>query len=676
MKSHYNICLAGNPNTGKSSIFNKLTKLRQHTGNWHGKTVRLARGHFRHKGLKFTIDDVPGVYSLFGLSEDEIVARNRIFFGESDLVIVVCNPVTLAKNLNLLFQIMEYNKNVILVVNLIDVAIKNNIILNKPGLMHDLGVPVVFTSAKTNQGIEQLKNMIYKVATGKYKYVIKKIYYPGVSEQKQAIEKELGDLPRKEIISMRVLDADDEFFQLIKNRYDDRNIIKINEIRSRHSGQEKNREAILAQNFAYSEMIVRNNVYYPENILEKTKKTDKILTSPAWGIPIMLLLLFAVFFITIKLANYPSEALMKLFSWMEKHLLNLFTNLGASEKIKGLFVYGAYRTLTQVVAVMLPPMAIFFPLFTFLEDLGYLPRVAFNLDHRFKKAGCCGKQCLTMCMGFGCNAAAVIGTRVINSPRERLLAILTNTFAPCNGRFPLMFTLASCFFASASSKFLNAVIPALLAAAIIVIGIIMTFAVSRVLSKTLLKGVPSTFTLELPQYRKPNILHIAHRSLVDRTLFVLGRAVIVAAPVGFAIWLLANTYVGPRSLLSAAGNFLNPAGKTMGMDGIVLLAFFLALPANEIVLPLIILGYTSGGFIQETGSIFALTETLVNNGWTAFTVIAVLLFSLLHFPCSTTLLTVYRETKSIKWTFAAFIIPTIVAFCVCAALNVIFTIFL
>jgi len=674
VRSHYNICLAGNPNTGKSSIFNKLTKLKQHTGNWHGKTVEVTRGCFRHKGIQFLLDDVPGAYSLFGLSEDEIIARNHVFFENSDIVIVVCDPASLTKNLNLLFQVMEYNNKVILVVNLIDEAIKNDIILNRPGLMKDLGIPVVFTSAKTNQGIEQLKNAVCDVVADKFKYNIKHIYYPIISELKKEIEKELGEINQKEIIAMRILDADDEFFNMIEKHYSRQDMENINKIRSRYQGQDENRETILAFNFKVATDIVARNVFYPDNILKKTKQIDKILTSKIWGIPIMCLLLFVIFFITIKLANFPSTVLMKLFTWIENKMLDFAIMVNLNSSLKEFLVFGIYRTLAQVVAVMLPPMAIFFPLFTFLEDLGYLPRIAFNLDRFFQKSGCHGKQCLTMCMGFGCNAAAILGSRIIDSPRERLLAIITNTFAPCNGRFPLIFTLAACFLSGFSSGFVNAAFPALLAVIIIIIGILTTFLVAKILSKTLLKGVPSTFTLELPPYRKPNIIHIIYTSLINRTLFVLGRAIIVAAPVGGIIWILSNTYIESHSLLTWAGDILNPLGRILGMDGIILLAFILALPANEIVLPLIIMGYTAGNYLQATESIADITNILNTNGWTILTVGAVLLFSLLHFPCSTTLLTIYKETRSKKWTFLSFLIPTVVAIIACLILNLSFKI--
>jgi ferrous iron transport protein B len=323
---------------------------------------------------------------------------------------------------------------------------------------------------------------------------------------------------------------------------------------------------------------------------------------------------------------------------------------------------------------MLPPMGIFFPLFTILEDLGYLPRVAFNLDHRFKKAGCNGKQCLTMCMGFGCNASGVIGTRIINSPRERLIAVLTNNFVPCNGRFPLIFLMAACFFTGFSSAFANAVVPAVIAVCVILFGVVITLLVSKFLSVTFLKGIPSAFTLELPPYRKPNILQILYTSLISRTLFVLGRAILIAAPTGAVIWLLSNTFSGGHSLIQILSDFMDPFGRVLGMDGVIILAFILAFPANEIVLPIILMTYTAGSHLTDIGSVSDIFATLSGHGWTWMTAVCVLLFSLLHYPCSTTLLTIRKETGSLKWTFLAFALPTAIAIAATIFTSMIFRI--
>ncbi|MEG0768082.1 MAG: nucleoside recognition domain-containing protein, partial [Clostridia bacterium] len=383
---------------------------------------------------------------------------------------------------------------------------------------------------------------------------------------------------------------------------------------------------------------------------------DRILTSKYTGIPMMLLLLAGVFWLTIAGANVPSQWLWRGFSGLQDRLSVLFVHIHAPQWLYGALVLGVYRVLAWVVSVMLPPMAIFFPLFTLLEDLGYLPRVAFNLDRQFKRCCACGKQSLTMCMGFGCNAAGVIGCRIIDSPRERLIAILTNNFVPCNGRFPTLIALITMFFLGAQTGAMGA---ALLLTGAIVLGVVMTLLVSRVLSGTLLRGVPSAFTLELPPYRRPQVGRVIVRSILDRTLFVLGRAVVVAAPAGLLIWVLANTQMAGMSLLAHCTAFFDPLGRLMGMDGVILMAFILGFPANEIVLPIAIMAYTAGGSLQEMGDLISLRTLLVANGWTNVTAFCMLLFSLMHWPCSTTCLTIQRETGSWKWTALAFLLPTI-----------------
>ena len=339
-----------------------------------------------------------------------------------------------------------------------------------------------------------------------------------------------------------------------------------------------------------------------------------------------------------------------------------------------MLVYGLFRVTGWCISVMLPPMAIFFPMFTFLEDLGYLPRVAFNMDHLFKKSGCHGKQCLTMCMGFGCNCAGIIGTRIIESKRERLIAIITNNFVPCNGRFPTMIVLSTIFFSSTTSLFFNSIITTLVVTIIVLIGIGVTFLVSYILSKTLLKGEPSSFTLELPPYRRPRIRTILYTSLIDRTIFVLGRAIMIAAPFGIIIWILANIFINDVSIINHIINFLNPLGKLIGLDGAILSSFFLGIPANEIVMPILLMSYLSTGSLIDFETANSLGMILRDNGWTIITAINMMLFSLLHFPCSTALWTIKKETGSNKWTFLAFLIPTCVAFIVCFFVNIFFNI--
>lgn len=395
------------------------------------------------------------------------------------------------------------------------------------------------------------------------------------------------------------------------------------------------------------------------------RKIDKVLTSKKFGIPIMILLLAIIFWITITGANIPSEMLATGLFWIQDKLSAFLFSLGAPVWLDGVLIQGVYRTLAWVVSVMLPPMAIFFPLFTLLEDLGYLPRIAYNLDNFFKKSCACGKQALTMCMGFGCNAAGIIGCRIIDSPRERLIAIITNNFVPCNGRFPTLIAIITMFFAGMFVGPFQSIASTLILTCVILLGVFMTLTISKILSKTILKGIPSSFTLELPPYRKPQVGKIIVRSIFDRTLFVLGRAIVVAAPAGLVIWLMANLNVNGLSILTHCANFLNPFAHLIGLDGYILMAFILGFPANEIVIPIIIMSYMATGSIIELSSTAQLHSLLVENGWTWLTAVCVMLFSLMHWPCSTTCLTIKKETQSLKWTAISFLVPTITGITIC-----------
>ena len=385
--------------------------------------------------------------------------------------------------------------------------------------------------------------------------------------------------------------------------------------------------------------------------------------SPQMSIAIMLILFLFVFWITITGANYPSELLSNFLFSLEEPLYNILSFL--PDFIRNTIVYGGYRVLAWVVSVMLPPMAIFFPLFTILEDSGYLPRIAFNLDRFFKKCNACGKQALTMCMGFGCNAVGVTGCRIIDSKRERLIAILTNSFVPCNGRFPMIIAIITIFFVGLNNTFTSSLLSALLLVLVICFSVFITLIISKILSKTILKGMPSSFILELPPYRKPQYLKVIIRSIIDRTLYVLGRAIVVAIPAGIIIYILSNVYVGSSSILTICTNFLDPFADLLGLDGVILFAFILGFPANEIVVPIIIMAYMKSGVLIEYESLASLKEILVNNGWTTLTAINFIIFALIHFPCSTTLLTIKKETKSIKWTILSFIIPLFVGISLC-----------
>lgn len=672
--NEFMIALAGNPNTGKSTVFNFLTGLRQHTGNWPGKTVCTARGDFSYKNNNYALIDLPGTYSLFPLSQEEIVTRDFICFGNPDAVIVVCDSTCIERNLNLLFQVMELTDKVILCLNLLDEAKKKGIEINKNKLEKILGIPVVLTAARSGFGMDQLQDTLNKVVNNEYDFKNKPVYYN--DEIENIINSIKDDL--KEIIpsinprwlGLRLIDGDESILTSL-NEYTDRDILNdLNNIKSKLPDifdKSKIRSYLTKTNYDYAKSISDEVVTIAsKNKLDRDEKIDKIVSSKVFGIPLMLLLLCSILWITIEGANIPSQLLSNFLFSFEPKIYDLLSTIHFPLWLNEMLTYGMYRTLAWVVSVMLPPMAIFFPLFTLLEDLGYLPRVAFNLDHLFKKACCHGKQCLTMCMGFGCNAAGVIGCRIIDSPRERLLAILTNNFVPCNGRFPTLITISTIFFSSViANNFLSSSITALSITLLIIVGVLTTLLVSYILSKTLLKGVPSTFTLELPPYRPPQVGRIIYTSIMDRTLFVLRRAVTVAIPAGIIIWIFANIHIGDITLLSYVSNLLDPLGKLIGLDGFILLAFILGFPANEIVIPILIMSYMATGKMVEFDELSALGNLLRNNGWTYLTALNMMLFSLLHWPCATTLITIKKETNSVKWTALGFLIPTAIAFVVC-----------
>lgn len=603
------VALVGNPNTGKSTVFNYLTGLKQHTGNWPGKTVTSARGEYKYKGREYILVDLPGSYSLFTASKDEEVTRDFLCYGNYDAVVVVADATCLERNLNLLLQVSRLTKKAILCINLIDEAKKRNITIDRQGLENELKIPVVLTAARSGLGMDELKKAIESVSL------------------KQGESKDLKNLS--------YLECGPEI-----------------------------REKITEQNYIYANELKKKYVKEDAGKLNRDKKIDDIITSQKYGIPIMLALLGLIFWLTVQGANLPSRVLGNFLFGLQYKLDALFKAMGVNDFIRSLLVDGAYRSLAWVVSVMLPPMAIFFPLFTLFEDLGYLPRVAFNLDHLFKKAGAHGKMCLTMCMGFGCNAAGVIGCRIIDSPRERLIAVITNNLVPCNGRFPLIIVLSAAFFAY-TGTFIDSIIPALFITLMVIIGVFATLSVSYLLSGTILKGIPSTFTLELPPYRAPQLGRIIYSSIIDRTVFVLSRAAVVAAPAGAITWLLANIYVGDLSILIHAANLLEPLGRIIGLDGFILMAFIAGFPANETVIPVLLMAYMTTGRLTDFESIDSLRQILVSNGWTRLTAINAMLFSLLHWPCSTSLWTIKKETGSLKWTLAAFIIPTGIAFLVC-----------
>ncbi|ROR23399.1 ferrous iron transport protein B [Mobilisporobacter senegalensis] len=673
------IALAGNPNTGKSTVFNSLTGLHQHTGNWPGKTVVNARGEFTSNKNEYILVDLPGTYSLFASSVEEIVARDFICFGDPESVIVVADATCLERNLNLVFQVMELSSRVILCINLIDEAKKKNITIDEKGIEKELGIPVVLTAARNGVGINNLKQTLDKVITHEIICKPKLIKYSeeiedNVNKIENIIKEKFPHLNSR-WLALRFIDGDESIYKSMEQYLLPEDISFLRSVLENihpDLDKEKIREFITEENYRIAEYMKKTYVKEDIKKLNRDQKIDNIITSKKFGLPIMLLLLAATFWITIQGANIPSAMLSNLLFGFQDILTEWFEYFNAPSWLHGFLVLGLYRTLAWVIAVMLPPMAIFFPIFTLLEDLGYLPRVAFNMDHMFKRACAHGKQCLTMCMGFGCNAAGVIGCRIIESPRERLIAIITNNFVPCNGRFPTLIAISTVFLAVSSNKYLNSVTPALFVTLLVVAGISITLLVSFLLSKTLLKGIPSTFTLELPPYRKPQIGRILYTSLLDRTIFVLGRAILIAAPAGAFTWILGNIYIEDLSIIGHVSSFLNPLASLIGLDGYILMAFILGLPANEIVLPVLLMSYLSTGTLTEFENIESLRHTLVSNGWTHLTALNTMLFSLLHWPCSTTLWTIRKETGSMKWTFASMLIPTIVAFIVCFITTLVF----
>ncbi len=682
-KCDFTIAIAGNPNVGKSTVFNSLTGLHQHTGNWPGKTVSNASGIANFNDKDFLLVDIPGTYSIMSNSQEEEIARDYICFGNPDCTVVVLDATCLERNLNLVYQILEITNKVVVCVNLLDEAKKKGIEIDLDKLSFTLGVPVVGTIARKKKTLNKLMQSVYEVCTENCSDELFKIEYPeSIENAITIVEKSAKELLCSSLftnyrwISLKLLEGNSKIISSIEN------YLNINLVDNENISCSVNKaKEILEDNniniSSFKDIIVSTIMYHSEkisldvirckrqNYSVRTNKIDKILTSKLTGIPIMLLFFALIFWITITGANYPSALLTKFFNYIETKLVLLFEHFNSPLWLIDISVFGLYRTLAWIVAVMLPPMAIFFPLFTILEDLGYLPRIAFNLDNFFRKACTSGKQALTMCMGFGCNAAGVVGCRIIDSPRERLVAMLTNNFVPCNGRFPFLITISSIFFASSALGIWSSIWSTLAVIAVIIIGVIVTLVVSKILSKTILKGMPSSFMLELPPYRTPQFGKILVRSIFDRTLFILGRAVSIAIPAGIIIWLFANINISGISLLTHVANFLDPFAKLMGLDGYILTAFILALPANEIVLPIILMSYTAGGSLMQIDDLSNISNILISNGWTILTAINVMLFCLMHFPCSTTLITIKKESGSLKWTALAFLIPTFLGIIAC-----------
>ena len=672
--------LAGNPNVGKSTVFNALTGLRQHTGNWAGKTVSNAQGYCTFRGHGYVLVDLPGCYSLMAHSAEEEAARDFLCFGGADAAVVVCDATCLERNLNLVLQTIELQPRTVVCVNLMDEAKRRGVAVDLEELHLLLGVPVVGTSARSRRGLDHLMASLAQVIEADAPEPNCVVYPDAVETAVAKLVPILrADCPPQippRWLALRLIDGDDSIRAALRTHLG----ITLAEEEAVDAALEGFDRASLCDQIVsavvrHAERVAAVSVRsMQEKYSRRDQRLDRILMGKLTGFPIMLLMLLVIFWLTISGANYPSALLAEGLFALGEVLRSLCTALVLPGWLISLLIDGAYKTLAWVVSVMLPPMAIFFPLFTLLEDLGYLPRVAFNLDHAFRKCSACGKQALTMCMGFGCNAAGVVGARIIDSPRERLLAIITNNFVPCNGRYPTLIAIISMFFVAASG-FFGSVLSAALLVLVILLGVGMTFLVCKLLSKTILKGVPSSFTLELPPYRRPQIGKVIVRSVLDRTLFVLGRAAAVALPAGVLIWVMANVTVGERTLLMHCAGILDPFAGLLGLDGVILLAFILGLPANEIVVPIVLMAYLAQGSLTEMADYASLHALLVANGWTWVTALCTMLFSLFHWPCSTTLMTIKKETQSLKWTVASFLIPTGCGVALCMAVNAVAALF-
>ena len=674
------IALAGNPNVGKSTVFNALTGMNQHTGNWPGKTVECAKGIYRQEDVTYQLVDLPGCYSLLAHSEEEEIARDFICFEHPQAVVAVCDATCLERNLNLVLQIMETTRQLVLCVNLLDEAKKKKVKVDLDLLSQELNIPVVGTAARQQKGLGDIFTGIALLKTGKYGKK-EAVHYPlplehAIQKLLEPLQQTLGSQLNARWACIRLLEDYDNFTLTLKQKLEislseyPEIISLLTEVKKELETQGYTTEVIrdvIAESFIHRcETICKKAVTFEDVKYAKfDRKLDHLFTSKATGFPIMFLLLFLIFWLTISGANFPSSLLSSGLFWVEDRLVDFAISIQLPKAIYSPLIFGMYRVLAWVVSVMLPPMAIFFPLFTLLEDFGYLPRVAFNLDRCFKKCCACGKQALTMCMGFGCNAVGVTGCRIIDSPRERIIAILTNSLVPCNGRFPTILTILSLFIAGGATGLSASLLGAFCLALVILLGICMTLVASKVLSKTLLKGMPSSFTLELPPYRRPQIGKVIIRSVCDRTLFVLGRAILIAAPAGLLIWMTANITVGGTAVLNHCVNFLDPFARLLGLDGVILMAFLLGMPANEIVIPIMLMTYLAKGSLLEMEDLNLMRQLLVDNGWTWITAVSTVLFSLMHWPCGTTLMTIHKETQSLKWTFVSILVPTLMGMSLC-----------
>ena len=700
-KSDYLIALAGNPNVGKSTVFNELTGLRQHTGNWPGKTVVRAEGAFVHEGKRAKVVDLPGTYSLLAGSVDEEVARDFVLFGRPDVTVVVVDATRLERNLNLVLQVLEITDRVVVFLNLVDEARRHGIAVDPAKLERELGVPVVQGIAREGVGIDNLISAVHEVALGTHSGSAIRVEQHtaevevALDELVPVIQDAFPEVTTARWVALRLLIADEAVEGAVQSgelgqlSHDESGALgEIAPAEARHRVLKKGMSLRWSLPSDFQDVVTGRAYEVAEQIAARVqvrglkkvglafdRKMDEWLTSRIFGFPLMLFILATVFWITIEGANIPSSLLATaLIDNGHSALKALSLGIGIPWWLDGLLLDGVYLATAWVVAVMLPPMAIFFPLFTLLEDFGYLPRVAFNLDSLFRKAGAHGKQALTMCMGFGCNAAGVVATRVIDSPRERLIAIITNNFSLCNGRWPTQILIATIFIGALAPSQLGGLISAGAVVGIALLGIVMMFLSSWILSRTVLRGEATSFSLELPPYRPPQVWQTLYTSIIDRTLIVLWRAVIFAIPAGALIWLISNISLNGVSLAHHAVGWLDPAGLILGMNGVILVAYVVAIPANEIVIPTVLMltvltgGFAMGegaGVMFELDSVGATGDLLRAGGWTLLTGVNLMLFSLLHNPCSTTIYTIYKETRSTKWTAVATLMPLAMGLTVC-----------
>ena len=704
------VALAGNPNTGKSTVFNALTGLRQHTGNWPGKTVTRTEGGFARNGKCYKLVDLPGTYSLLSSSYDEEIARDFILFGQPDVTVIVVDATRLERNLNLVLQVLEITDRVVVCLNLMDEAKRHGLSVDARRLARDLGVPVVPTAARSGEGLEELNRAIGEVAAGRVAFRPLRVggrspaLKDAVGGVTDLLEAAYPNLPNAQWVALRLLDGDERIARAVRRgeigelhrpgrivqeptfpAHGTAGVIpeETEEIFSTVSrlrwkvGRDFHQslvETVYTEAARIADRAVTRSDERPRFDLDRT--IDRLVTSHIFGFPLMVLMLTVVFWVTIAGANVPSKLLSQLLLDNVHPLLKSgAAAIGMPWWLHGVLIDGIYLATAWVVSVMLPPMAIFFPLFTLLEDFGYLPRVAFNLDRMFKRAGAHGKQALTMAMGFGCNAAGIIATRIIESPRERLIAIITNNFALCNGRWPTQILVASIFIGGLAPAYLAGLISAAAVVAVAVLGVMLSFLTSWLLSRTLLRGQVSTFSLELPPYRPPRLLQTLYTSLIDRTMFVLWRAVIFALPAGAVLWLISNIDAGGTSLAEHAVAGLHPFGVLIGLSGLILVAYVIAIPANEIVIPTVLMltllvSGTAGpgggpGVMFELESATATAQLLDAGGWTLLTAVNLMLFSLVHNPCSTTIYTIWKETRSVKWTVVSALLPLGMGFVLC-----------